>query len=314
MGKRTHPRSSPGLNLLLKHYISGPAAFGSAANLAKTAQVPLDEAKKFLTTQTSWSKYGLAARKFPCLKTIAYRINEIWSVDLAYVDKLAKYNGGVMYLLVAVDVLSRYVRVQPLKDKTAKCTLAGFKKMLKKSKVKPEKVWTDKGTEFKAEFKAYCEKQKIHCYSTHSETKSAYAERQIRSLKNIIYKYLEFKWSWKYIDKLDDFVRTINTRVNRTTKLAPYKVTKKDVPRLVGEVAEASRKLTRKPKYKIGDKVRISHPDLPFKKGYKQTYTDEIFTIVGIPTTSPPTYNLVDDQGETVDGKIYERELQQHHA
>ena len=35
-------------------------------------------------------------------------------MDVAYMDKLAKHNNGVKYLLVAVDVLSRYLRVQPL--------------------------------------------------------------------------------------------------------------------------------------------------------------------------------------------------------
>ena len=55
-------------------------------------------------------------------------INEIWSLDLAYVDKLAKYNRGVQYLLVAVDCLSRYLRVEPLKTKYAKETSEAFKK------------------------------------------------------------------------------------------------------------------------------------------------------------------------------------------
>ena len=55
-------------------------------------------------------------------------INEIWSLDLAYVDKLAKYNRGVQYLLVAVDCLSRYLRVEPLKTKYAKETTEAFKK------------------------------------------------------------------------------------------------------------------------------------------------------------------------------------------
>ena len=55
-------------------------------------------------------------------------INEIWSFDLAYVDKLATYNRGVRYLLVAVDCLSRYLRVEPLKTKYAKETTEAFKK------------------------------------------------------------------------------------------------------------------------------------------------------------------------------------------
>ncbi len=51
-----------------------------------------------------------------------------------------------------------------------------------------KKVWTDKGTEFKGDFKILCDKQGIEIYHTESETKSAFAERNIRSLKNIIYK------------------------------------------------------------------------------------------------------------------------------
>ena len=94
-------------------------------------------------------------------------INEIWSLDLAYVDKLAKYNRGVRYLLVAVDCLSRYLRVEPLKTKYAKETTEAFKKMIKTKQ--PKKVWVDKGTEFKGEFEKLCTKREIIKYNTHSE-------------------------------------------------------------------------------------------------------------------------------------------------
>ena len=103
--------------------------------------------------------------------------------------------------------------------------------MIKKKQ--PEKVWTDKGSEFKGEFKKFCEKKGIHLYSTENETKSAFAERNIRSLKNIIYKYLEEKWTWTYIKDLPQFVNTINSRVNRVTQLAPNKVFKKHEPFLI---------------------------------------------------------------------------------
>ena len=73
---------------------------------------------------------------------VANRINEIWSVDVAYMDKVAQHNNGVKYLLVAVDVLSRYLRVQPMKALYAKDAVEAFKKMTKKKQ--PEKVWTDK--------------------------------------------------------------------------------------------------------------------------------------------------------------------------
>ena len=292
---------------LEKLYMNGPAAFGSIKNLVTASGLHKSQVERFLEAQPSYTKYLTPRTSFPRLKVIAYRINEIWSMDVAYVDKLAKYNKNVKYLLVAVDVLSRYLRVEPLKNKTAKEASNAFKKMTKAKQ--PEKVWTDKGTEFKGEFRQLCLKRGIHTYTTNSETKSAYAERQIRSLKNIIYKYLEKKWTWMYIDKLPDFVRIINTRRNRTIGLAPYKVTKKDVPRIISETSQSSLARLKKPKFKIGDIVRIAKEDLPFKKGYKQHFTDETFTIVAIPTIRPPTYNLQDSSKEAILGKFYEPEL-----
>ena len=57
---------------------------------------------------------------------------------------------------------------------------------LKKIKNKqPQKVWVDDGTEFLGAFKTLCNKQKVHLYSTFSEKKSAFAERNIRSLKTL---------------------------------------------------------------------------------------------------------------------------------
>ena len=115
--------------------------------------------------------------QFPRLKVIVKDINEIWSLDLAYVDKLAKYNRDVKYLLVAVDCLSRYLRVEPMKTKYATEAADAFKKMIKHKQ--PEKVWVDDGTEFLGAFQRLCNSRAIHLYSTFSEKKSVFAERNI---------------------------------------------------------------------------------------------------------------------------------------
>ena len=216
-------------------------------------------------------------------------------------DKLAKYNNGVKYLLVAVDVLSRYLRVSPMRSKSAEETARTFRKMIQKQK--PQKVWTDKGTEFKGAFKNLCDQEGIETYTTQSETKSAYAERNIRSLKNIIYKHLEHKWTYHYINKLSQFVDTINS-LNRVTKLAPNKVTKNTY--LCYDLLQRKNQQNwfKKPRFEVGDTVRIAKQDLPFKNGYKQNVTDEIFTIRRIATFNPPTYNLTDADGEIIQGKF----------
>ena len=70
-------------------------------------------------------------------------------------DKLASQNKGVKYLLVAVDVFLRFVRVQTMKTKYAKDTFQAFKKFFTRKNT-PEKLWVDKGTEYGGTFKKFC--------------------------------------------------------------------------------------------------------------------------------------------------------------
>ena len=55
----------------------------------------------------------------------------------------------------------------------------------------PKNNWVDKGTEFAGEFKKLCKAERIQIHSTMSETKAAFAERTIRSLKKKLYHYME---------------------------------------------------------------------------------------------------------------------------
>ena len=65
----------------------------------------------------------------------------------------------------------------------------------------------------------------------------------------------------------------------------------------------------RKPKFKVGDRVRISKYDSPFRKGKKPKFTTEVFEIVAISSKKPPTYTIKDEQVETIRGKFYQKKL-----
>ena len=103
-------------------------------------------------------------------------------------------------------------------------------------------------------------------------------------------------------------MKTINSRVNRVTKLAPNKVTKKDVPRLVSLSSQTIK--FQRPKFYVGDFVRIVKRDEAFRKGYKQSFTDEVFEVESLATFNPPTYSLIDANGEKIECKLYQPELQ----
>ena len=77
----------------------------------------------------------------------APEIYSLWDTDLAFVQDVAKENDGVNYLLVVIDVFSEYVWVRPMKKKTVHSLLEAFDSVLSKGR-KPEKLRTDKGTEF----------------------------------------------------------------------------------------------------------------------------------------------------------------------
>ena len=107
-------------------------------------------------------------------------------MDLAYVDKVAKDNNGVKYLLVRQDLFDRTVDAKGMKTKDSKEMVRAFLTMITK-KNRPKKTWVDKGSEFAGESKRLCKAEGIQIYSTMSETQAAFPESTIRSLKNILY-------------------------------------------------------------------------------------------------------------------------------
>ena len=111
-------------------------------------------------------------------------------LDLAYVDKLAKENNGVLYLLVLQDLIDRNENAKGLKTKDSQETVKAFSSMITKT-YRPKKVWVDKGTELAGAFEKFCAVEGIQVYTTMSETKAAFAERRMPWLKNILYRYME---------------------------------------------------------------------------------------------------------------------------
>ena len=108
---------------------------------------------------------------------------------------ISNYNKGIRYLLCAIDLFSKYTFVVPLKDKKELLLLIriniAIQSILDNSKRKPNKIWTDQGSEFySTHFKKWLKDNNIEMYSTHNEGKSVVAETFIRTLKSNIYKHM----------------------------------------------------------------------------------------------------------------------------
>ena len=83
-----------------------------------------------------------------------------------------------------MDCFSEYAWSVPLKDKKGETVLDAFKYIVETSRRKPMYIWVDEGKEFyNKEMTAWLKDENIFRYSTHSEHKSAIAERFNRTLK-----------------------------------------------------------------------------------------------------------------------------------
>ena len=205
---------------------------------------------------------------------------------------LSKYNKGIRFLLCVIDIFSKYAWVVPLKDKKGISIVKAFQSILKQSNRKPNKVWVDKGSEFyNAYFKKWLRDNDIVMYSTHNEGKSVVAERFIKTLKSKIYKYMTSISKNVYIDKLDDIVDEYNNTYHTTIKMKPIDV--KD-----NTYINAYKEINNKdPKFKVGNRVRISKYKNIFAKGYMPNWSEEVFVINDL-------------NGEEITETFYEKELQ----
>ena len=66
----------------------------------------------------------------------------------------------------------------------------------------------------------------------------------------------------------------------------------------------------KKPKFKIGDHVRILKCKYIFAKGYTSNWPEGVFVISKIKKTVAWTYVINDWHGEEIVGTVYEKELQ----
>ena len=150
-------------------------------------------------------------------------------------------------------------------------------------------------------FKKWLRDNNIVMYSTHNEGKSVVAERFIRMLKSKIYKYMNSISKNVYIDKLDDIVDEYNNTYHTTIKMKPIDV--KD-----NTCINTSKEINNKdPKFKVGDRVRISKYKNIFIKHYKITKT---LLLKKLKNTILWTYVINDLNGEEIIGTFFEKELQ----
>lgn len=305
-----------------------PGSFTSADKLSRTLKklknvsVKVESVRNWLKSKDTYTKHRVARTMFKRNPIIAPYINAQWQGDLADVANLAGKNDGIRYLLVMIDVVSKYVWVEPLKTKQGKSVLEALKTIFARAGVKPERIQTDDGKEFlDGGVQDFLKQNKIRFFTVKSDKKAAIAERVIRTLKEKLYRYMHEAHTHRYLDVLQDLVASYNDTYHSSIKMSPAEVSESTegevLQNLYGMTWEKDQldnfksKTQRKLTLKEGDFVRISRVKGPFKKGYIGNWTEEIFIIDKVKNRVPKVmYKLKDWGGEVLQGSFYEEEVQ----
>ena len=273
--------------------------------------------RRWLQNQQPYSRNRLfLPHRLKRARVFVQGLYDQFEADLADYQKLENENDGYRYLLVMIDVFSRFVWVEPIKNKTNVEVIKAFEKFFRQGHV-PRHLRTDRGTEFTARvMKQFFNHYNISHFVSLNEVKANYAERVIKTIKSKLGRYMTFHRTGRYIDGLSDIVESYNSTIHTSTQIPPNQVNEENEIPLWWMQNKPRHKFTHdhtlpRFKFKEGDHVRIPYLPGVFSREYHARWTEEIFHIVQkFRRDDINMYRVEDKDQEEILGTFYEGELQ----
>ena len=232
-------------------------------------------------------------RNYPTNKIIYNHTDEIWSIDLAdMVDYKISNNKGFRYIFIVIDNFSKYLWAIPLKNKYSQTITNEFSNILTKSKRKPLKLESDRGTEFyNSIFQNLLKSKNIHHYSRYTDKGPSIAERVIRTVPNLLKKPVFEKGNADWLSELPSVIKQYNNTIHSSTKITPIQASKKSNQKSVYNNLRDNRKI-QKPKFKLGQIVRTADIKRVFSKGDSTNWSYKLYTITEVIHNTIPSYRI----------------------
>lgn len=305
---------------------SEPGSYGGLARLLRAVRkknnkkkIPKREVIDWLQTQDTYTLHKPARKRFVRNPYIVFGPYELWQADLNDMRGLSEFNDGFNYILTVIDVFSKYLYARVLKRKEGAEVASAFQSIFKEATKTPKCLQTDKGTEFTGvKTKQIFKKYGIRYVTTQNpDVKAAVVERVNRTLKSRMWRYLTYKNTYRYINVLEQLVKSYNRSEHSSlgSGLRPFDVNDANDKDSVHRAwLHMYRKMVsrKRPKLKVGDTVRIAKEKGTFSKGYETSWSKEVFVVRRVNRLMPlPMYTLTDLNGkEEVKGQFYEHEVQ----
>ena len=272
----------------------------------------IDESFKFNDIYSRFKQYRRSKYDNP---VYCWKKRDQFQADICYMtDKtLVQASNGYKYLLVVIDVFTKYAWLFPLKSIKAVEIVKCFKELFKTAK--PVNLTTDAGTEFvNLNVKRILKKNGITHFIARGRTKAQVAERFILTIQRLIYQICRSQNTNNWVSVLDKSMKIYLNRRHRTIKMSPIQA-EMDKNQIALTRTHKLRYIKmeqkrRKPKFKIGDSVRISLNRSKFKRGYFQSFSTEVWYVENVMTNLPfARYIVKDANGEVLNCVLNENEL-----
>ena len=184
---------------------------------------------KALSTSDVYTKYKLYSKPRKYSPIFVRNKRELFQCDLISFtqNNLPQDNDDFKHLFTTIDVFSKMAWVYPIRDKKCETVLLCFKDILKKCGQKPQRVQTDRGTEFICKtFEKYFKDEMIFHYLSYSDRKCPVVERFNLTIQQLIYKIMEHKSTNRWIDCIEQAMKIYLNRKHSTIKMSPLEAEK----------------------------------------------------------------------------------------
>lgn len=234
--------------------------------------------------------------------------NMYWLGDLIDFSTISNYNHKQKYILVIMDLYSRYVFAQHLKSKSTIDLKAAFDKIFDQSRNPITNeieypnflCFDDESAINTQEMKQYLQSKNIELYHAYGKYKVSPIERFIRTFKeDLSYYFTNHRYNW--YDYYQDIVNVYNKKKHSTLykkkeHLTPEIVQSRQDDYTEKEFPPHLSKKDKTAQFQIGDHVRLKINKNNFKlkkKSLQQNYSSDIYKIVSIDKSNLPyTYKV----------------------
>lgn len=242
----------------------------------------------------------------------SHRPFENLQTDLVDMTAYSASNKHYGWILFAVDLFTKYGFAVPIKRKSQDEVLRGIKIILKQIKQPVLQISHDQGKEYvNRAVSSYLKRRKIRQFFTFSTLKAQTVEKFLSNIKAKLWRYFTHTKRHRWIDILPDMITSYNNTTHRSHGFKPSQIKKGDIDLILYRLYRRFVTMPeRRPKYTVGQAVRISTKRLAFSKSYRASFSSQLFYISTIESNFPVVYyRLRDDKGRVIQGTYIESDI-----